>query len=294
MTIAGQFSLDGRIAAQFSTDFTREEDTLIVPISDLSALATSTATTLSWPRSLLGQRISTAISFSSSLVALDLMGSVAIGKIATGETFMVSHVDGGPVGETNDPLVVGDAVFFCYWNGSTTSWYVYKDNVVRLFVGRSHMDALFLVADGNRIVWNECTQPVKQDSGQVWFMRCDLYWSPYTTDPASIQRKLLVPNVPLGLGNAVMQNGYVVANYNYNWPAVPSAIGVIVARVSDGTAWRSILPQAYNWTELQYPAADELWGTITNTPNIGYGQSVVRMPYTSMEVIQTGFPDGGK
>ena len=64
------------------------------------------------------------------------MGSVAIGKIATGETFMVSQVDGGPVGETTDPLVVGDAVFFSYWNGSTTSSYVYKDNLVRLFVGR--------------------------------------------------------------------------------------------------------------------------------------------------------------
>ena len=134
---------------------------------------------------------------------------------------------------------------------------------------------------------------MKQDSGLVDFTQCDLYWSPYTTDPASIHRKLLLPNVPLGLGNAAMRNGFVVGNYTYNWPAVPAAFGVIVARLSDGVAWRSILPEAYNWAELQYPAADELWGTITTTTQIASGQTVLRIPYTSMEVIQTGFPDGG-
>jgi len=46
------------------------------------------------------------------------------------------------------------------------------------------------------------------------------------------------------------------------------------------------------WGLKEYPAGEELWGPATKTPNFD-GQTAVRVPYASMEVIQTGFPDGG-
>jgi len=53
------------------------------------------------------------------------------------------------------------------------------------------------------------------------------------------------------------------------------------------------LPPERSWYEhTPFPMADELWGLASRTVAAGKS-TIVRFPYTSMEVIQTGFPDGG-
>jgi hypothetical protein len=218
------------------------------------------------------------------------VSGLAIGKIATSETFMVNDVSGAPKGETGGAQVVGDVVFVARYDGEKSDWWVYRDNVVKAFVGGSDIDVPFLVTDGARVVWKQGSQPYLDANSKKQFARYDLYWSPYSSDAAGLTPRILVPDIPPSLGNFAFQNGYVAGNYLTHHS--PDTTAAIVVRSSDGVAWRSILAEGYNWGRQVFPASDELWGTATKTPNFQYGQSAVRVPYASMAVIQTGFPDG--
>jgi hypothetical protein len=218
------------------------------------------------------------------------MGHLAVGNIATGETFMVEQVVGSPKGETAEAQVVGNTVLFGRYDGEKSDWWVYQDDHVQPLLGGTDVDVHFLVTDGVRIVWKLGTQPYL-DNGKKRFARYDLYWAPYTTDAAALQPSLLLPEVPPSLGNAVIENGHLAANYLT--AKAPDATGAIVVRLADGLALRSILPEKYNWGLSQFPAANELWGTATKTPNFQYGQTAVRIPYAAMDVLQASMPDGG-
>ncbi len=286
----GVFSVDDMVAADFLTGAFDAEYMLIVPASQAATLASSTASSITWSDSFLNHRAPNEFWFSSSTIAMDLMGHMAIGRIKTGQTFLLSDLDAGPQGgQTGFAQVTGDAVFFDHFDGQQSDWWVYNNDSVRPFLGGADVNIRLLATDGQWLVWHQGTQPYIQN-GQKTFSRYDLYWSPYTTDAASLQPKLLLANTTPDVGEPTMRNGYFAAMYHTHW--APDTSAAIVVRMSDGKAWRSILPEGYSWCDTQYPASDELWGPATKGA-LGNGQTVVRVPYSSMEVIQAGFPDGG-
>lgn len=59
----------------------------------------------------------------------------------------------------------------------------------------------------------------------------------------------------------------------------------MVVRLNDGAAWRSQLPDGYNWGDGTFPSLDELWGAAIPGVLAGKAESFVRVPYSAMESL---------
>ena len=140
---------------------------------------------------------------------------------------------------------------------------------------------------GQVIVWSEGTEPFQLDGGfGTGYARWNLYIAPFSTSGAEVvaARRLLLPDQRVAYMR--MANGYVSAVFFSD--AAFHDYGALVVRLSDGRAWRSILPdQTYGL--LTFPGDTELWGAIS------YGRksearTVLRIPYSSMELVQAAMP----
>jgi hypothetical protein len=86
----------------------------------------------------------------------------------------------------------------------------------------------------------------------------------------------------------VLQNGYVTGIYTTS--ESPTRTGAITVRLRDGRAWRSVLPPGYSWNPSLFPSETELWGPVTNGPALLGSQTLARVPYAEMEVLQERTP----
>jgi len=285
-------STDGMVAGYYLDEgFHGDHHTLLVPVGEMGSLYWSIESSVTWPKEMNAGKLSNGLSFSSTTVASDLMGSIAIGKVSAAETFLVTNVPGAPPGELSRSQVVGDTVFFGRYDMVKSDRWVYHNNKVSVFLTDPERDYRELVTDGAYLIWTEGSQPVLDENNGKHFSRYDLFASPYTTDPAKIQRRLLMANCPPSFGNLVLQNGFAVGGYFTNLER--TKYGVAVVRLSDGAAWRALLAPDRSWHKrTPFPSADGLWGIASRTVAAGKS-TIVRFPYASMEVIQTGFPDGG-
>jgi len=78
----------------------------------------------------------------------------------------------------------------------------------------------------------------------------------------------------------VLANGYVAGIYLSSQPIYRSA--ALAVRLADGWSKTSTLPNGYSWGVEVYPAATELWGSVTDGPMAEF-ETVARVPYTQFE-----------
>ena len=261
-----------------------------VPVERAAELMTSTTNTFVWPAAFAGHRGINEMWFNDEQVAADFSGSIGLGDIATGKTVQINQALTGQPGTYNQAQLVGRTAFASRSDGIRTDWWVYEGEKLRQFLGDANTDISFMVTDGTTMIWKQGSNPLDQPDKlpSRIFRRYDLYRSPYATDVASLNPTLLLPNLPDGYSWPVLQNGYLVGVYNAVF--IPLRTGAVVVRLSDGRAWRSLLPGNYSWNVPLFPAGDELWGAVTPGPALLKSETIVRFPYAAMEVMQDHAP----
>jgi hypothetical protein len=283
------FSHDGLAALNLRTIPGSDQHFVARPIEQLHELMDTTDTTLVWPGSFVGSIPPGPIWFSSELVAGFFTGRMAIGHFATGKTVWVDTLPGALPGQYSGAQVVGGAVLVSRYDFSTNDWWIYQGGELSPYLGAPDRNIFDLVTDGGVMVWIDASQPFINDGGGKEFTRWDVYKAPFTTDPAKLAPQLLVPDVPPGIYWMQLQNGYASGVYyrDASLPATPT--DAFVVRVADGWAAKSELPKPYSWGSITFPGPTELWGGARVTDK---AETLIRVPYTSMQVIQTATPAG--
>lgn len=285
------FSAEGELGLQVWGAVGSDNYFYDVPPADAGKLFASPPPkpTFTWKGSLVGQSVPQLISFSDRLLAVDFFRE-AIGIPATGEQFYADTLSGGPPGECTEAHVAGGAAFLDSFDYKRLEWYVYKDHHIRHFLGSPGREISVLATDGKLIVWKEGSDPVPQPDGSVAYFHFKLYSSPFTTEPAALEPRLLVTDVPRDFSWLRMANGFVSGIYSVKKKPTPETAALVI-RLSDGRAWVSDLPDNYNWSERTFPGTTELWGGVTPSPSIGYAETLARVPYSAMKVLQASAPD---
>jgi hypothetical protein len=294
--LGAAFSRDGYYGFNVVTDVFESFDFVMRPIEKVGELMTATDTTLVFPKSVINQTApSPGLSFSTKWVANPLLGRLAIGSIATQSVAFADKLPGAP-GMLSSAEVVGDVVFARWNKGIGNEWWIFANDTFSPFLGEAGKDVFLLASDGTVIVWLEGSEPVDSGSGVV-FSRYDLYRAKFVTDSALLTRELLVAKVRPDLstystyGPLALANGFVTFTYTVELPVKKT--DALVVRLSDGRAWRSKLPDDYQWGASVFAGPDELWGAASAGSVVGGAETIVRIPYASMELLQTSPPAGG-
>jgi hypothetical protein len=256
-----------------------------VPLTQAASLMTDTHPLVTWP---LSDSVPQNYWFSSSLVAVWFLSGVSLGLPATGKTLDIAKIAGAPAGEWTDAQVVGNVAFVSHYAGQGTDWYVYSHGKLSRFLGGAVGEDIHeLVTDGKVMVWTRGTNPT-YDAGPIpYFQHYDVYEAPYTTDPATLQPRVLLADSPVSLNYLRMANGYVVGVYSL--PGQTNLGGAIVLRPSDGRVWESVLPDKLSWGYYLYPSPTELIGPVGTNPATSHFETVGRVPYAGMQVLQSGY-----
>lgn len=231
--------------------------------------------------------------FTADWIADRFTGFLSLANVKTGAASRVNTMPGALSGEYDSAVIVGDAVFVEHYTDKT-DWMIVQNGVLKPFLGGPNVDIDRFATDGKWIVWNEGTQLVADptDPSRLMAERHDLYRSPYTTDPANLQRQLLVPDTPQFYGYSTLANGHFTDMFFNNADSGGAGhTDSLVVDVETGRAWKSDLPQNFVWGEQSYPTATELWGGIM--PNLYSGAAaltIARVPYADMTQIQAAMP----
>jgi hypothetical protein len=65
----------------------------------------------------------------------------------------------------------------------------------------------------------------------------------------------------------------------------------MVVRVADGRAWMAQVPPGWSWGYHLFPSATELWGAVTRYYAASKYETILRMPYEQMSVVQNAAPE---
>jgi hypothetical protein len=153
--------------------------------------------------------------------------------------------------------VADDAVF--YSDGKTG--YVWKLGVgERILVApAAGVAAHDVAADGSYVAWVESSNP--DSNGD--FTSSTLYGSPYTTDAAGLQRRVLLDSVcPTAWCEVRVEEGYVLVSTWMN-SATPSK-SIVVIRMSDGQRWTMPAEPGDRW-ETGFESNGEIWLPYSNS-----------------------------
>jgi hypothetical protein len=284
-------SLDGRVGVDFITGVYDDEHYVVRDTDRASELMTATDTTLLIPAEFKGQSLGGVDTFfSSTKLAMFFLGRTAIGDFASGELLWVDKLPGVPqTGQYSPAGVVGDVVFIWRFLGGRSERWVYAGGSFQLLLGADDRDIRQFATDGVHLVWTEGTQPATEN-GDVVYAKYDLYKAPFTGDPKKLEPELLLADIPRTFMAPTVDNGFVSGIYLTQLS--PQMSAAIVVRLADGLAWRSQLPEGHTWGAYTFPAPDELWGAAVPNVLIGNAESLIRVPYSAMEVLQQPKPGG--
>ncbi|HYP77511.1 MAG TPA: hypothetical protein VER12_16180 [Polyangiaceae bacterium] len=237
---------------------------------------------LTWQGSSLGPSAINDMWFSNERQAIDLAGELWLADLSKSTTSRVAALPGAPSGQLAEAAVFGTDVFVQHFFEGVTDYWVIKDNRLVQFIGGPHLDIKELVTDGQQLVWIQGSEPTTSDGGPfpVRFTHYSIYASRYTTNGKDLVPRLLVDNVDPSLSHLVMANGYVAGVYLISQPIYRAA--ALAVRLADGWSKFSQLPKGYSWGFEVYPAANELWGSVTDGPMVEF-ETVARVPYAQFQ-----------
>jgi hypothetical protein len=284
-TFGPDFSLGNLVGADFRRSAFEDEHYVMRPIDRISELMTATDTTLLIPAEFKGETAGGIDTFfSSTKLAMFFLGRTAIGDFASGELLWVDKLPGVPqTGQYSPAGVVGDVVFIKRYLGSRRERWVYAGGSFQLLLGADDRDIRQFATDGVHLVWTEGTQPATEN-GDVVYAKYNLYKAPFTSDPKKLEPELLLADIPRTFMAPTVDNGFVSGIYLTQLS--PQMSAAIVVRLADGLAWRSQLPEGHTWGAYTFPAPEELWGAAVPNVLIGNAESLIRVPYAAMEVLQ--------
>jgi hypothetical protein len=259
----------------------------VLPVSRLAELLVSADGRFTWPDT--EWRGVTEFDASSRLTAVNFMGNVVVGDLQTGAHAEIDALAGALPGEYARAVVAGAAVFVRRGVAAQQDyreWWVYEQGSLRHFVGNPTEDATALGTDGKSIVWRRGRDPVGTGFDTKW--TTDLYVSSFTTDEAKLVPRLLLRDVPWTFSFLVLANGWVAGTHIV--PGTENERALLLVRLSDGMALRSELPEPQEWAGTPYPGETELWASVAPTPAAEYASTLVRIPYSAMQVVQSAAP----
>jgi hypothetical protein len=287
-----QLGRDGLIGAWFVAHVTDDYEFLLVPNSEPGRLMESADATFTWKSEFTRGRGINDLWFSRDLIVADFSGSIGIGDTRSGEAIEINEHATGLAGSYNEAQVVGRTVFASRYTGDRSEWFVIEEGRIRPFLGDEQHDVDFLVTDGETIVFKQGVDPYDSPAGSLrrrLYARYDLYRARYTADPASLAPELLMRDVAPGLYHARLANGYLAASYLTAHE--PREGGAMVVRVADGRAWMAQVPPGWSWGYRLFPSATELWGAVTRYYAASKYETILRMPYEQMSVVQNAAPE---
>lgn len=244
--------------------------TQVLPLERIGELGVTLDGRFTWPSA--EHRGANEVWLSSRLVAVDFTGDVALGDLTTGTSTYARELPGMAPGQYAYASLIGGTAFLKRSAFGKGEWWVWDGTTARHLVGDAagSVNADKLATDGEHLVWKE-TREVAPGSYEV-----KVFASPYTTDAAALQRRLVLDAAPLNFWELRVAHGWLVGTYEAAPPSPANT--AIVIRLSDGRA----LTTPNRLTGVAYPGSDALY-TIVGGP--------VRIPYTSMTVLQDRAPD---
>ncbi len=284
---------DGTFAMRYRTGRYSNQRWLLRSADHAGALMSATQPSFTYDSTFTGKDSPEGSWLSADWIAERFIGFLSLANVKTGTATKVNSMPGALPGEYDSAVIVGDTVFVQRYTDKS-DWMIIQNGTLKPFLGGPGLDIDRFVTDGKWIVWNEGTQLVTDpsDPSRLMAQRHDLYRSPYTTDPAKIQRQLLVADTPQFYGTSTFANGYFTDMF---FTDADSGAAVhsdsFVVDVETGRAWKSDLPDNYVWGDQSYPTATELWGGVT--PNLYSGTAaltIARVPYADMTQIQAAMP----
>lgn len=268
------------------------QKTQVLPQSRLNELAITTDGTFDWGREARGVN---DFEVSSKVLAFDYSGSQVIGYMGNGQVVEFEKLAAAPPGDYPESDSFGDVVFVKKLSIPAdapmySEWFSYEDGQLVHLLGGPDSDILALGTDGKHIIWSRGRDP----SGVGLFetrWTYDLYVSPFATKPEDLQPRLLYRDLPQGWTSLRVANGWVVSSpHRVVPPDQPTQTEVFLMRIADGKAYNMDLPDNWNFGFTVYPGVDELWAPATPTAATGDVQTVLRIPYSSMTVLQEQGP----
>ena len=258
--------------------------TQVVAAGDVQTLALGQDGRFEWPAT--EKRGVNEHESSLSFVAVDFSGSIAVGDLAAGTVTEVSTLALQP-GQYSNARVHDDDVFVSRWTIDHTEWWLYRSGSLVHFVGDpdSHVDDL--ATDGKTIVWKQGRDAVGQGLDRVW--KFDLYLAPYVSDPANLEPKLILQDVPPSLGSLKVSNGWVSGVFRTTTPPEPYDSAVLVVRLADSWALRG-KPGEFNFAQPVFSTPTHVIGAITAGSLVTEADTVLSMPFTAMDEIQAPQP----
>lgn len=277
-------SAEGLIGVSFDTTVGADQHYVVRPLADAGSLMTAKDTTLLFAASFTNTAHCSEAFFSSVKAARFCLTGTAIGEMASQSLKWVTQLAGAPQGGQFSPgPVVGNTAFMRRFLVERSEWWVEAAGQLTLFMGDASHDIRQLQSDGSTIVWVEGTSPVVS-GGETTYTKYDLYKAAFVADPKQLAPTLLKAGIPSTLRSLTIANGFVSGTYlTQLTPTQKSA--TMVVRLDDGAAWRSQLPDGYNWGDGTFPSPDELWGAAVPGVLAGKAESFVRMPYSAMESL---------
>jgi hypothetical protein len=221
-----------------------------------------------------------------------------------------------------DPAVGGDAWIGNLHTGSVTSFgdlagaaggaepYFQKHTVVNSKVftsrrqfpnGRAVAIPEYWVGEGAdaRQIGNDLGELTTDGETMVYARDGSVYASPFATDPALLAPRLLFSNFPeyIDAHDTIMANGWVAALFHVDDIDTSLPVDdswIVVIRIEDGAAYRMSAPSSalgrFLFTRA-YPGETELWAAVEHTVAPANTNTILRIPYSSMTVIQARAPD---
>jgi hypothetical protein len=266
---------------------------MLRPIGQASELMLATKPTYQYAQSFVGQDSPNQSFFTANWIVERFDAFMDVVDVQRQTAIKVNHLPGALPGEYDDAVISGNTIFVSRFNGKV-DWFVIENGALVPFLGGPNVTIDRFATDGKWIVWNEGSDlvPDPTDPERMMAQHYDLYRAPFTTDPPTLQRQLLVPNTHQFYGSPTLANSYYTGIfYTDGDSGMAVHSDAFVVNVDTGQAWVSDLPQHYVWGDENYPTANELWGTISPDRNVAeYAYTVARVPYSDMNEIQTGMP----
>jgi len=228
--------------------------------------------------------------FSPALAAIDLSGSLLVGDVQSGMALRPGNLPGAEPGEYAKAQVSGSTAFVTRWQNYKSSVLVLQSGKLETLLDDPARDFQEFVTDGVVMVWKEGSGPDSATaSAPPSFSRYDLLVSPFATNAAKLQPRVLLRNVEPTLGWLRLANGRLSGMY-LSKTTDPIRSGALMVEAGSGKAFRSELPNEYSYGYGLFTSESELWGAITRDPLIHF-ETYIRVPYSALTQIQSAFPE---
>jgi hypothetical protein len=278
------FSEDGSEVGRYLYERIGPDDHLFVaaPLNQAADLLNGQPS-LRFPADIVGTAGINSMRFSERFVVVDLSGRVLVGDRRSGEVVDVSQLPGAPSGSFNEHAIAGEHVFVGSHDGTRGSWWVVRGGALEKVLGNAETTVRSLASNGQVAIWAEGVLSGDADGEPSKF---SLHIA--NADAALSERRVLLPEMDGVLSWTVFSATRATA-VSYV-PTDPNVVRAWVIETDSGEIRESVLPDGYSWGILNYPTETELWGAIGKQRLLHRWETIARVPYESMTVIQSGYP----